>query len=95
VRLLIDTHVFLWWDRQLQWVPAKLRSAIEDDANDVFVSTATVWEIAIKRAIGKLEFTAPIVETIERLRFGLLPIAGSHAEYAGDYRGTTTIHSIA
>ncbi len=51
--------------------------------NDVFVSVASVWEIAIKRATGKLAFAAPIVETVERLGFELLPITAAHAEHAG------------
>ena len=58
MRLLLDTHVFLRWDRQLLRVPTNLRAAIEDRANEVFVSTASVWEIAIKRATGKLQFAA-------------------------------------
>jgi PIN domain nuclease of toxin-antitoxin system len=60
-----------------------VREAIEDGANDIFVSVASVWEIAIKRATGKLAFAAPIVETVERLGFLLLPINAAHAEHAG------------
>ena len=60
-----------------------VRQAIEDSANDIFISSATVWEIAIKRATGKLTFAAPIVETAERLGFQLLPITAAHAEHAG------------
>ena len=83
MRLLLDTHIFIWWDRQLRRVPPDVRSAIEDSANEIVVSAASVWEIAIKRASGKLAFAAPIVETIDRLGFDLLPISGTHAEHAG------------
>lgn len=83
MRLLLDTHMFLWWDRQPLRVPAALRAAIEDDTSQVFVSVATVWEIAIKRATGKLQFAASIIDTIDRLGFELLPINGAHAEHAG------------
>ena len=83
MRLLLDTQVFIWWDRQLRRVPANLRGAIEDRGNQVLVSVASVWEIAIKRATGKLDFSAPIAETVERLGFGLLAISAAHAEYAG------------
>ena len=83
MRLLLDTHMFLWWDRQLHRVPPALRAAIEDDTSQVFVSVATVWEIAIKRATGKLQFAASIIDTIDRLGFELLPITGAHAEHAG------------
>ena len=83
MRLLLDTHIFLWWDRQLRRVPRDLRAAIEDARNQIFVSTATVWEVAIKRATGKLQFDVSIVDTVERLGFELLPITGRHAEHAG------------
>jgi PIN domain nuclease of toxin-antitoxin system len=81
--LLLDTQIFLWWDRQLRRVPGTVRSAIENDNNQIFVSVASVWEIAIKRASGKLEFAAPIVEAVGRLGFELLPITAAHAEHAG------------
>ena len=83
MRLLLDTNIFIWWDRQLRLVPAAVRAAIEDGDNEIFVSTASVWEIAIKRALGKLTFAAPIVDKVRQLGFGLLPISGAHAEHAG------------
>lgn len=56
---------------------------MRDTKNEVFVSVASVWEIAIKRAAGKLQFAAPIAETVDRLGFELLPISAAHAEHAG------------
>lgn len=83
MRLLIDTHIFLWWDRQLRRVARPLRAAIEDAENDVYLSAASVWEIAVKRALGKLDFEQPIVESAARLGFKILPVSGGHAEHAG------------
>ena len=83
MRILIDTQIFLWWDRQLGRLSQPLRAAIADEANDIFVSAATVWEIAIKRAIGKLRFDRPIVSAMQALGFEILPVAGAHAEHAG------------
>jgi len=83
VRILIDTHVFLWWDQQLRRLSHPLRAAIEDEANEIVVSAATVWEIAIKRATGKLRFDRPIVAAVLALGFEILPVAGAHAEHAG------------
>jgi len=60
-----------------------LRTAIEDEANEIFVSAASIWEIAIKRAIGKLRFGRPIVEAASALGFEVLPVSGVHAEHAG------------
>lgn len=83
MRVLIDTHVFLWWDQQLRRLSRPLRAAIEDEVNEIVVSAATVWEIAIKRAIGKLRFDRPIVPAMLALGFEILPVAGTHAEHAG------------
>ena len=54
MRLLLDTHAFLWWLAGSRRLSANARSAIEDDANDVLVSAATAWEIATKHRLGKL-----------------------------------------
>jgi PIN domain nuclease of toxin-antitoxin system len=83
VRLLADTQILIWCDRQPSRVEAALLSRLRDPDNDILISVATVWEIAIKRATGKLDFAAPIIETIERLGFELLPITAAHAEHAG------------
>ena len=80
---MIDTHIFLWWDRQLRRLSRPLRAAIGDDANEIFVSAASIWEIAIKRATGKLRFDRPIVAAVLALGFEILPVTGSHAEHAG------------
>lgn len=83
MKILIDTHVFLWWDRQPDSLSEPLRAAIGDEANDIFLSAASVWEVAIKRALGKLNFTRSIVDAVSDLGFEILPVSGKHAEHAG------------
>jgi PIN domain nuclease of toxin-antitoxin system len=82
VRLLIDTHILLWADKRPCLVVQPLRAAMRDEANEIVVSAATVWEIAIKRAIGKLRFDRPVVAAVLALGFEILPVAGVHAEHA-------------
>ncbi len=82
MRLLLDTHVFLWWNGRAEMIAGALREAIADPVNDIFVSAASVWEIGIKRAIGKLEFSRGIVDAIRAHQFQLLAITGEHAEHA-------------
>jgi PIN domain nuclease of toxin-antitoxin system len=60
-----------------------LRAAIEDGASEIYLSAASVWEIAVKRAIGKLRFDQPIVAAVMALGFEILPVTGAHAEHAG------------
>ena len=83
MRLLIDTHILLWADERTRMIVPTLRAAVRDETNEIVVSAATVWEIAIKRAIGKLRFDRPIVAVVLALGFEILPVAGSHAEHAG------------
>jgi PIN domain nuclease of toxin-antitoxin system len=83
MKLLLDTHAFLWWDAKDVRLSESLRSAIASPRNDVFVSAATVWEIAIKRASGKLIFGRPVGKTIEEYGFMPIPITVEHAEWAG------------
>ena len=64
-------------------LPKSLRSAIESSANTVYVSAVTVWEIAIKRASGKLAFGQSVGRAIQDYKFTALPITVEHAEWAG------------
>jgi PIN domain nuclease of toxin-antitoxin system len=84
VDLLLDTHAFLWWDADLPGLGAAARSAIRDSANNVFVSAASVWEIAIKRRLGRLRFEGSPTANIARNGFQPLAISPEHAERAGD-----------
>lgn len=82
MRLLADTHVIIWWltdhEALVDDVKAKL-----DHEPDVFVSAATIWEVAIKQAIGKLDDPADLPERIMASGFRELPITSRHAAAAG------------
>lgn len=83
MRLLLDTHVALWALGEPDRLSDKGASLVADPAHEVYVSAVTVWEVEIKRAIGKL--TAPddfATEVIER-GFDGLPIDLAHASAAG------------
>ena len=83
MELLLDTQVLLWWDEKPESLNDAARSAIRDPNNDVFVSSVSVWEIAIKRKLGRLHFSGSPVEMIGRNGFFPLPILPLHAEHAG------------
>jgi PIN domain nuclease of toxin-antitoxin system len=83
VRILIDTHILIWADERPRAIAPALRAALLDEANAVFVSAASIWEIAIKRALGKLSFGRSIVDAAAELGFEVLPVTGAHAEHAG------------
>jgi PIN domain nuclease of toxin-antitoxin system len=83
VNLLLDTHVFLWWDKQAKALDADTRAVIADPANQIFVSAVSIWEIAIKRRLKKLDFRGSAVAAIGANGFHELPILPIDAENAG------------
>lgn len=59
MRLLLDTHVFLWYISADPKLPPRFRADIQDPANDVYLSVVSVWEAVIKHGLGKLPLPAP------------------------------------
>ncbi len=68
MRLLLDTHVFLWYISADMRLSAELREAIRDPANEVHLSAASIWEAVIKFALGKLPLAAPPAEFLPAQR---------------------------
>lgn len=87
MRLLLDTHALLWWVLDADALSKKARKAISDFDNEVFVSAASAWEIAIKFRIGRLpeadSFVHSLHENVRKLGFAELPISVEHAQRAG------------
>lgn len=82
-RLLVDTSVLLWALSGNPRLGDDVREALADAHNDVFVSAASIWEIAIKRASGRLRAPSRLAESIETAGFTELPVDCFHAELAG------------
>lgn len=82
-RLLLDTHVFLWWLADSPDLAPNAAEAIADARNEVFVSAATGWEIANKRAAGKLSAPDNLDALVEESGFSPLPMTFFHGEQAG------------
>ena len=80
--LLLDTHVLLWWLADNPRLPKEIRTRIADPDSLIFVSAASIWEIGIKRAIGKLEAPAELVTIVQDEGFLGLPMELLHAQTA-------------
>lgn len=79
MRLLLDTHALLWWLADDGQLGARAREPIADPGNDVLVSIASLWEILVKRRVGKLEADiGEIADAIGRDGFTLLGIGIAH-----------------
>jgi len=82
VRVLLDSHIVLWWDKDLSKLTEAQRAAIRDSENEVFVSAVTAWELGIKRSTGKLAFADSIQALAQRFGFTELSITMAHGELA-------------
>ena len=91
MRLLLDTHTFLWWLAGESALSAAARKAIGEEKNTIFVSAASAWEIATKYRIGKLPGVASIVANLGGIiadqGFTALPISLQHGQVAGTLPG--------
>ena len=82
-RFLLDTHALLWWLAEPQRLDGRAYEAIADTANEVFVSSISGWEIAVKHALGKLQAPDNLEASIKKQGFTPLPLTFRHAEQAG------------
>ena len=82
MKLLLDTHILLWWLAGGKRLSKRSRDAISL-AQAVFVSAASSWEIAIKMGLGKLDFRGDLEKQIEINNFLALPVSLAHAAAAG------------
>jgi PIN domain nuclease of toxin-antitoxin system len=82
VILLLDAHAIVWWFNDLSRLSASARSAIVDPDNDVLVSAASIWELAIKRANGKIGLAGDMAASIEQAGFTGVPITLADGEAA-------------
>src|SRR3954469_23437059 len=78
MRLLLDANALLWWRDASRRLSRRARDEIGDGRNEIIISAATLWEIAIKRGLGKLRFYDDLEEVMQEEAFALLPIAYAH-----------------
>jgi len=83
MKLLLDTHALIWFAEDDARLSTAAREALNDEANDLFCSTASIWEMAIKVSIGKLKIAARLDgafrRRLEQNGFGILTVEYAHA----------------
>ena len=82
MRLLLDTHVLRWWLADDETLAEEVKQLIDTEA-EVFISAASVWEISIKQALGKLTGPPDLLDILGRSGLVELPIRSRHAAVAG------------
>ncbi len=78
MRLLVDTHVLLWWRDDSPQLSPRARREIADSKNEVCVSVVTLWEIVLKRSAGRLNFPDDLEQVLQEDSFTLMPIGFQH-----------------
>ena len=78
MRLLIDSHAFLWWSEASPHLSLAARGAIADPTNEVLISVAALWELTIKASSGKLNLPADLETMVASQQFSLLSITFVH-----------------
>ena len=82
MRLLLDTHLLLWAVASSKRLPGEARTLLEDAANEVFFSAASIWEIAIKSTLRRADFRidlAAFQSALPRMGLAELPVNAAHA----------------
>lgn len=65
MKILLDTHTFIWWDSEQTKLPATVLHLCQDQTNTLILSVASVWEMQIKHQLGKLTLKLSLAEIIE------------------------------
>ena len=83
MKALLDTHIFLWWITDAPQLPAFIRDVIANGENELFLSAASCWEIAIKARLGKISLPAKpdqfISEQMATILAGAPVVLSSHS----------------
>ncbi len=82
MKLLLDTHTFIWWDSEPSQLSERILTMCQDNSNTLFLSVVTVWEMQIKSQLRKLKLNLPLADLIENQQrindIQLLPINLEH-----------------
>ncbi|MGE3320235.1 MAG: type II toxin-antitoxin system VapC family toxin [Candidatus Berkiella sp.] len=81
---LLDTHVILWWLTEPKNISTKARKIISDKEENIFISSASCWEMAIKKGVGRLKFPANLLEILTNEGFDIISISASESLSVAD-----------
>jgi PIN domain nuclease of toxin-antitoxin system len=79
-RYLLDSHVFVWLDTMDVRLRSEHVQTLADPENDLYLSTASIWELSIKRSLRRLNFDKPFADAAKEKGIMLLPVLAEHAE---------------
>jgi len=74
MQYLLDTHIILWWFTDPKKINLKAQKIIRDKSNNIFLSSVSFWEMAIKKSLGRLVFPHNLLEVVAAENFKILPV---------------------
>ena len=95
VDIILDTHIFIWWNDDPSKLSPKARKTIEDKQNSIFISSVVIWEIVVKMMLGKLEASDDPLGISIKQGFIPLPVTGEYAMTLKTLEIITVTHLIA
>jgi len=84
MRLLIDTHLILWWINDDPSLSQSAHNLIADPSNTVFISPVSMWEIWLKKSLGKLQIPPEFEATLAKEAFEHIPLTDAHTRGVAD-----------
>jgi PIN domain nuclease of toxin-antitoxin system len=79
VNFLIDSHLFWWCQCSPELLPSRARDLIQDPGSVIYISAATIWELGIRLALGRLRPSVPLETLVPTIDFEQLPVTSRHA----------------
>src|SRR5262245_61157216 len=92
MRLLPDTHTFIWWDSDPTRLSAPALAALCDPANEAWLSVASVWEMVIKADLGKLTLRLPLADIVAQQQVNGLQVLPVTLAHVLAVEGLPTVH---
>lgn len=93
MRLLLDTHTFMWWDSASSRLPPAVKALCDDPGNVLLLSVASLWEIQIKTHLGKLQLSRPLLEIVtDQQRANQLQILPVTLEHVAALQSLPAVH---
>ncbi|MFL6207933.1 MAG: type II toxin-antitoxin system VapC family toxin [Pyrinomonadaceae bacterium] len=65
MKLLLDTHIFIWWADEPERLSSAALAALADGTNDLILSVVSIWELQLKIQLGKLKLSQPLIELVK------------------------------
>ena len=92
MKYLLDTHVIIWYFEESERLPEKVKEIIKNPMNQVAISISSLWEITIKMGLGKLKFSLPLNDFLDKMHYSDFEIIGIEIEHCKTLGELASMH---